>query len=84
MSQFVYTMHAVGKVVPPKREILKDISLLLLDSLSSSLKSTAQRESPEINSPKSVLFPRNLVYLALKILKELPSRQYQDHTVVSE
>ncbi|MFL2871868.1 MAG: energy-dependent translational throttle protein EttA [Pseudohongiellaceae bacterium] len=27
MSQFVYTMHAVGKVVPPKREILKDISL---------------------------------------------------------
>ena len=27
MSQFVYTMHRVGKVVPPKREILKDISL---------------------------------------------------------
>lgn len=27
MSQFVYTMHQVGKVVPPKREILKDISL---------------------------------------------------------
>lgn len=27
MSQFVYTMHKVGKVVPPKREILKDISL---------------------------------------------------------
>ena len=27
MSQFVYTMHAVGKVVPPRREILKDISL---------------------------------------------------------
>ncbi|MCX7891486.1 MAG: energy-dependent translational throttle protein EttA [Burkholderiales bacterium] len=27
MSQFVYTMHRVGKVVPPKRVILKDISL---------------------------------------------------------
>ncbi|MDG2140462.1 MAG: energy-dependent translational throttle protein EttA [Gammaproteobacteria bacterium] len=27
MSQFVYTMQKVGKVVPPKREILKDISL---------------------------------------------------------
>ena len=27
MSQFVYTMHQVGKIVPPKREILKNISL---------------------------------------------------------
>ncbi len=27
MSQYVFTMHRVGKVVPPKREILKDISL---------------------------------------------------------
>ncbi len=27
MAQYVYTMHRVGKVVPPKREILKDISL---------------------------------------------------------
>tara|TARA_Y100001933_G_scaffold49131_1_gene47957 strand:+ start:75 stop:1742 length:1668 start_codon:yes stop_codon:yes gene_type:complete len=27
MPQFVYTMHQVGKIVPPKREILKDISL---------------------------------------------------------
>ena len=27
MSQYVYTMHRVGKVVPPKREILKNISL---------------------------------------------------------
>ena len=27
MAQFVYTMHRVGKVVPPKKEILKDISL---------------------------------------------------------
>jgi sulfate-transporting ATPase len=27
MSQFVYTMRRVGKVVPPKRVILKDISL---------------------------------------------------------
>jgi len=26
-AQFVYTMNRVGKVVPPKREILKDISL---------------------------------------------------------
>ena len=26
-TQFVYTMHRVGKVVPPKRHILKDISL---------------------------------------------------------
>ena len=27
MAQFIYTMHRVGKIVPPKREILKDISL---------------------------------------------------------
>ena len=27
MAQFIYTMNRVGKVVPPKREILKDISL---------------------------------------------------------
>ena len=27
MAQYVYTMMGVGKVVPPKREILKDISL---------------------------------------------------------
>ncbi|WP_028312579.1 energy-dependent translational throttle protein EttA [Derxia gummosa] len=27
MAQYVYTMHRVGKVVPPKRQILKDISL---------------------------------------------------------
>jgi len=27
MAQFVYTMSRVGKIVPPKREILKDISL---------------------------------------------------------
>ena len=27
MAQYVYTMIGVGKVVPPKREILKDISL---------------------------------------------------------
>src|SRR3989304_1534838 len=25
--QYIYTMHKVGKVVPPKREILKEISL---------------------------------------------------------
>jgi sulfate-transporting ATPase len=27
MSQFVFTMNRVGKIVPPKREILKNISL---------------------------------------------------------
>ncbi|HET6725972.1 MAG TPA: energy-dependent translational throttle protein EttA [Gammaproteobacteria bacterium] len=27
MPQYIYTMNRVGKVVPPKREILKDISL---------------------------------------------------------
>ncbi|QQD18550.1 energy-dependent translational throttle protein EttA [Spongiibacter nanhainus] len=27
MAQFVYTMNRVGKIVPPKREILSDISL---------------------------------------------------------
>lgn len=27
MSQFVFTMNGVGKVVPPKRQILKDITL---------------------------------------------------------
>jgi len=27
MAQYVYTMHRVGKIVPPKRQILKNISL---------------------------------------------------------
>ncbi|SDT25473.1 energy-dependent translational throttle protein EttA [Pseudomonas oryzae] len=27
MAQYVFTMHRLGKVVPPKRQILKDISL---------------------------------------------------------
>src|SRR6476619_5588969 len=27
MAQYVYTMRGVGKIVPPKRVILKDISL---------------------------------------------------------
>ncbi len=27
MAQYIYTMNGVGKIVPPKREILKDISL---------------------------------------------------------
>ena len=27
MAQYVYTMMGVGKIVPPKREILKNISL---------------------------------------------------------
>ena len=30
MAQYVYTMRRVGKVVPPKRVILKDISLNFL------------------------------------------------------
>ncbi len=30
MTQYVYTMHRVGKLVPPKRQILKDISLSFL------------------------------------------------------
>ncbi len=27
MAQYIYTMNRVSKLVPPKREILKDISL---------------------------------------------------------
>jgi len=27
MAQYIYTMNRVGRIVPPKREILKDISL---------------------------------------------------------
>ena len=27
MAQYVFTMTRVGKIVPPKRQILKDISL---------------------------------------------------------
>jgi ATPase subunit of ABC transporter with duplicated ATPase domains len=27
MAQFIYTMNRVGKIVPPKRHILKNISL---------------------------------------------------------
>jgi len=30
MTQYVYSMHRVGKIVPPKRRILKDISLSFL------------------------------------------------------
>ena len=30
MAQYVYTMNRVSKIVPPKREILKDISLSFL------------------------------------------------------
>ena len=30
MAQYVYSMHRVGKIVPPKREILKNISLSFL------------------------------------------------------
>jgi sulfate-transporting ATPase len=30
VTQYVYTMHRVGKIVPPKRQILKDISLSFL------------------------------------------------------
>ncbi len=30
MAQYVYTMSRVGKVVPPKREVLRDISLCFL------------------------------------------------------
>ena len=30
MTQYVYSMHRVGKMVPPKRQILKDISLSFL------------------------------------------------------
>ena len=27
MANYVYTMNRVGKIVPPKRQILKDLSL---------------------------------------------------------
>ena len=27
MAQYVYTMNRVGKIVPPKKKILEDISL---------------------------------------------------------
>jgi len=27
MAQYVYTMNKVGKIVPPKRQIIKDVSL---------------------------------------------------------
>jgi sulfate-transporting ATPase len=30
VTQYVYSMHRVGKIVPPKRQILKDISLSFL------------------------------------------------------
>ena len=30
MAQYVFTMNRVGKIVPPKRQILKDISLSFL------------------------------------------------------
>ncbi|HVP88101.1 MAG TPA: ATP-binding cassette domain-containing protein, partial [Casimicrobiaceae bacterium] len=32
MAQYVYTMNRVGKIVPPKRVILKDISLSFFPS----------------------------------------------------
>src|SRR5690606_14788318 len=50
MAQYVYSMHRLGKIVPPKREILKDISLSFfpgaqigLHGLNGSGKSTLRR-----------------------------------------
>ncbi len=31
MAEYIFSMHKVGKIVPPKREILKDISLSFFD-----------------------------------------------------
>ncbi len=42
MAQFVYTMHRVGKVVPPKRHILKNISLNKLAAEQGSLEEIIQ------------------------------------------
>ena len=74
MSQFVYTMHAVGKVVPPKREILKDISLSFFPGakigvlgLNGSGKSTLLRimagEDTEINGEARAQPGINIGYL---------------------
>ena len=58
MPQFVYTMHQVGKIVPPKREILKDISLSFFPGakigvlgLNGSGKSTLLRMVSDITIP---------------------------------
>jgi ATPase subunit of ABC transporter with duplicated ATPase domains len=53
MAQYVYTMNRVGKIVPPKRQILKDISLSFFPGakigvlgLNGSGKSTCSRSWP--------------------------------------
>ena len=33
MAQYVYSMHRVGKIVPPNRHILKNISLSICDNV---------------------------------------------------
>ena len=57
MAQYIYTMNRVGKVVPPKREILKDISLSFFHGakigvlgLNGSGKSTLLRIMAGVNS----------------------------------
>ena len=74
MAQFVYTMHQVGKVVPPKREILKDISLSFFPGakigvlgLNGSGKSTLLRimsgQDKEFNGEARALSDINIGYL---------------------
>ena len=47
MSQYIYTMNGVSKVVPPKRQIIKDISLSFFPGAkSASSASTARASRP--------------------------------------
>ena len=58
MAQYVFSMHRLGKIVPPKREILKDISLSFFPGakigvlgLNGSGKSTLIRAITRLNDP---------------------------------
>ena len=43
MAQYVFTMNRVGKIVPPKRQILKDISLSFFPGAKIGLLTSPQR-----------------------------------------
>ena len=85
MAQYIYTMNGVGKVVPPKREILRDISLSFFPGakigvlgLNGSGKSTLLRIMAGVETPNiSARRARNPVSVSVIWLRN-PSGYRQD------
>ena len=50
MAQYVYTMRGVNKVVPPKRVIIKDISLSFFPGAKIGVLGVKDRKSTRLNS----------------------------------